>query len=60
MVDGKKCFDQPINNKFKTYENIRIIATVKGDDYTTACLLDCHYFKKNYKMTAIDLSNSMH
>ena len=37
-----------------------IIATGKGDDYTTTCLLDCHYFKKNYKMIAIDLSNSMH
>ena len=34
----------------KTYENIRKIATGKGDDYTTP------YFKENYKMIAIDLS----
>ena len=27
----------------------------KGDDYTTGCLLDYHYFKK-HKMIAIDLS----
>ena len=40
----------------KTYENIRKIATGKGDYYTTGCLLDNPYFKENYKMTAIDLS----
>ena len=40
----------------KTYENIRKIATGKGDDYTTGCLLDYPYFIENYKMTAIDLN----
>ena len=40
----------------KTYENIRKIATGKGDDYTTGCLLDYSYFKENYKMIAINLS----
>ena len=40
----------------KTYENIKKIATGKGDDCTTGCLLDYPYFKENYKMTAIDLS----
>ena len=28
----------------------------RGDDYTTASLLDYDYFKKNYKLVAIDLS----
>ena len=56
MIDGKNCFDQPINNNFKTYENIRKIATSQEDDYTTGCLLDYSYFNKNYKMIAIDLS----
>ena len=45
-----------MNSMNKTYENIRKIATGKGDDYTTGCLLDYSYFKKIYKMTAIDLS----
>ena len=45
MIDGRNLFDQPINNNFKTFENIRKIATGKGDDYTTGCLLDCCYFK---------------
>ena len=40
----------------KTCENIRKIATGKGDDYTTGCLLDYPYFKENYKMISIDLS----
>ena len=56
MIDGKNFFDQPINNNLKTYENIRKIATGKGDDYTTGCLLDYSYFKDHYKMIAIDLS----
>ena len=56
MIDGRNFFDQPINSMTKTYENIRKIATGKGDDYTTGCLLDYPYFKENYKMIAIDLS----
>ena len=31
MVDGRNLFDQPINSMNKTYENIRQIATGKGD-----------------------------
>ena len=49
LIDGKNIFDQPINNDFKTYENIWKIAAGQGDDYTTGCLLDYPYFKKNIK-----------
>ena len=56
MVNGKIFFDQPIKNNKITYDNIRKIATGQGDDYTTDCLLDYAYFKKYYKMIAIDLS----
>ena len=56
MIDGRNFFDHPINSMNKTYENIRKIATGKGDDYTTGCLLDYSYFKENYKMIAVDLS----
>ena len=56
MIDGKNLFDQPINNKTKTYENIRKITIGQGDDYKTGCLLDFTYFKKYYKMIAVDLS----
>ena len=56
MIDGRNSFDQPANGMSKTYENIRKIATGKGDDYATGCLLDYPYVKENYKMIAIGLS----
>ena len=56
MIDGKNTFDQPINIKLKTCENIRKIATGQRDDYATGCLLDYSYFKENYYMIAINLS----
>ena len=53
MTDGKKIY-QPINNNFKTYENITKIAAGQGNDHTTGCLLDYIYFKKYYKMIAVN------
>ena len=56
MIDGKNLFNQPVKNNKVAYEIIRKVATGQGDDYTTGCLLDYTYFKKYYKMIAIDLS----
>ena len=56
IIDGKNFFDQPVKNDKVTYKNIRKIATGKGDDYTTGCLLDYMSFKSYYKMIAVDLS----
>ena len=56
MIDGKNLFDQPVKNDKVTYENIRKIATGRGDDDTTGCLLGYIYFKKYYKMIKVDLS----
>ena len=56
MVDGKNFFDQQLKNDKVTLENIIKVTTGQGDDYTTGCLLDYTYFKKYYKMIAIDLS----
>ena len=56
MIDGKNFFDQPINSKLKTYENIRKVATGIGDNYTAGRLLDSCYFKENHNRIAIDLS----
>ena len=47
MIGGKKFFDQPVKNDLITYEKVRKIATGQGDGYTTGCLLDYNYFKKN-------------
>ena len=56
MIDGKTFFDQPVKNDKVAYENIGKITIGQGDDYITGCLLDYTYFKKYYKMVAIDLS----
>ena len=47
MIDGKNLFDELLKNDTSTYEKIRKIASVQGDGYTTGCLLDFPYFKKN-------------
>ena len=56
MTDGKNFCDQPVKNDKVTYENIRSITTGQGDVYTTGCLLDYIYFKKFYKIIAVDIS----
>ena len=40
MIDGINFFDQQVKNGKVTYEKIRKIATGRGDDHTTSCLLD--------------------
>ena len=55
-IESRNIFDQLINGGTKTYENIRNFVTGQGDDYTTGCLFDYPYFKKHYKMIAIDAS----
>ena len=57
MINGRNFFDQPKKkNDLKTFNNIRKIAMGQGYDYTTGCLLDYPYFKKYFKLIAIDLS----
>ena len=56
MIDGKNFFDEPVKSDMRTYDNIWIIATGQGDDYTTGCLLNYNYFNNYYKVIAIDLS----
>ena len=59
MIHGKNFFDQPVKNEKVKYEKIRKITIGQGDDYTTGCLLDYTYFKKYYKMIAIDLNKQV-
>ena len=56
MINGENVFDQTIKDNKVTYENIRKVATAKGDDCATGCLLDYSYFRDSYKMIAVDLS----
>ena len=55
-IDGRNFYDQAINDSIKQYNEVRKISTGQGDDYTTGCLLDFAYFKKNYRLIAVDLS----
>ena len=56
LIDGRNFYDQPINDSIRKFDEIRKIATGKGDNYATVCLLDYNYFKKNYQLIAVDLS----
>ena len=47
-------FDLPIKNEEEAYE--KIIDISRNNEYTTGNLLDYEYFKKYYKLIAIDLS----
>ena len=39
LIDGRNFYDQPINDQIKKYDEIGKVATGKGDNYTTGCLL---------------------
>ena len=56
LTDGRNFYDQPINDSVRKYDEIRMIACGKGDNYATGCLLDYDYFKKNNQLIAVDLS----
>ena len=47
---------QPATNNLITYDTIRKIATVQGDNYTTGRLLNYDCFRDYYKVIEIDLS----
>ena len=54
IIDKLTFFDLPINTEEEAYE--KIIDVSRNNEYTTGNLLDYDYFKKYYKLIAIDLS----
>ena len=54
IIDKLAFFDLPIKTKEEAYE--KIIDVSRNNEYTTDNLLDYDYFKKYYKLIAIDLS----
>ena len=54
IIDKLAFFDLPIKTEEEAHEKITDIS--KNDNYTTGNLLDYDYFKKYYKLIAIDLS----
>ena len=51
LIDGKSFFHLSVKNEEEAYEKI-----IDNDDYKTGNLLDYAYYKKHYKLIAIDLS----
>ena len=56
LIDGRKFYDQPINDITNQFDEVRKVLTWYGDDYTNGCLLDYAYFKDNCGLIAVDLS----
>ena len=54
ITDGKSFFDLPVKHDEEAYEKISDLSN--NSDYTTGNLLDYAYYKKHYKLIAIDLS----
>ena len=54
IIDKLAFLDLPVKTEEEAYE--KIIDISKNDEYTTSNLLDYDYFKKYYKLIAIDLS----
>ena len=54
IIDKLAFFDLPIKSEEEVYEKITDIS--RNNEYTTGNLLDYDYFKKYYKLIAIDLS----
>ena len=54
LIDGKSFFDLSVKNDEEAYE--KILDMSNNSDYTTGNLLDHAYYKKHYKLIAIDLS----
>ena len=55
IIDKLAFFDLPIKTEEEAYEKITGIS--RNNEYAAGNLLDYDYFKKYYKLIAIDLSN---
>ena len=56
IIDGRNLNDNPIESDVEKYRELKKVMIGKGEDYTTGSLLDYNYFKKHYKLVAVDLS----
>ena len=54
LIDGKSFFDLQVKNEEEAYKKTMDMSN--NNDNTTGKLLDSVYFKKNYRLVAIDLS----
>ena len=58
ILDKLAFFDLPIKTEEEAYE--KSIDISRNNEYTTGNLLDYYYFKRHYKLIAIDLSKQQY
>ena len=56
IIDGRNFYDNLIESDIEKYRELKKVMIGKGEDYTTGSLLDYDYFKKHYKLVAVNLS----
>ena len=56
IIDGRNFYDSLIESDIEKYIELKKVMIGKGEDYTIGSLLDYNYFKKHYKLVAVDLS----
>ena len=56
IIDGRNFYDNSIESNIEKYRELKKVMIGKGEDYTTGSLLDYDYFKKHYKLVAVNLS----
>ena len=56
IIDGRNFYDNPIESDIEKYRELKKVMIGKPEDYTAGSLLDYNYFKKHYKLVAVDLS----
>ena len=56
IIDGRNFYHNPIESDVEKYRELKKVMIGKREDYTTGSLLNFNYFKKHYKLVAVDLS----
>ena len=56
LINGKNFYDQPITHETRKYDEVKMISSGKGEDYTSGCLLDYKYLKDHYQLIVCDLN----
>ena len=59
IIDRRTFYDNPIESDIGKYRELKKVMIGKGEDYTTGSFLDYNYFKKHYKLIAVDLSKQI-
>ena len=56
IIDGRNFYANPVESDIEKYRELKKVMIGKGEDYTAGSLLNFDYFKKHYKLVAVDLS----